>query len=204
MDRLEIISKVRIKLDEILSDLSSQIVQSATVDVILDETVTQLLLMIPRHLVKAKAMATPPGSGTVKPDPTLGYVVLPDDYLRLYSFKMTEWIRPVIQAISEDHPVYVLQHNTATRGKKAKPVCVIRYDQTEAKHVLDYYSVETDHTIEHALYIPVTIADNLQDNLIDPLTWLVVAKVLQIYSNDDPGQQKAMQQVANWIKLNTY
>jgi hypothetical protein len=204
MDRRKIISKIRIKLDEILTDSSSQIIQDPTIDIVLDETVTELLLMVPRYLIKAKPLATPgPGSGIAKTDTTVGYVVLPDDYLRLYSFKMTEWLRPVTQAISEDHPDFIHQQNTATRGKKAKPVCVLRYDQDEEAFVLDYYSVDTAHTIEYGLYIPVTIAEELQDNLIDPLTWLVVAKVLQIYSDNDQGQQKAMQQVVNWITINT-
>lgn len=201
MDRKSIIARTRVKMDEMVSGPSSQVVEEPTLDIILDETVDQLLQMVPRYLIIPKTFAA---ADIVHGENALtGYVVLPTDFLRLYSFKMTEWLRPVTDVISQDHPDFVLQGSSATMGKIAKPVCVIRYELSKTKFVLDYFSVKTVHTIDHALYIPVTKAEDLQENLIPPLTWLLVAKAFQIYSNDEQAQAKAMGQVQNWINLNT-
>jgi hypothetical protein len=71
--------------------------------------------------------------------------------------------------------------------------------------ILEYFSVTagSTHTVEAAAFITKKLAEELQEDLIDPLTWLVAAKILQIYSTDDPGEQKARARVADWIKLHT-
>ena len=35
-----------------------------------------------------------------------GFLVLPDDFMRLISFQMSDWDRPVFEAITESDPIY--------------------------------------------------------------------------------------------------
>jgi hypothetical protein len=205
MDRDRIKGRVKIKLEE-MSEASGQIVENPMIDEILDETADELQLLVPRYLLVADTDSynDEDAEHVVNADGS-GYVVLPDTFLRLSYFKMEEWIKPVFDAISENHPAYVNQHNPFTRGKPAKPICVIRYDAELSKYILEYFSVTagSTHTVEKAAFILKKTAEELQDDLIDPLTWLVAAKVLQIYSTDEKGEQKCRDRVADWIKLHT-
>jgi len=203
MERERIIGRVKIKLEE-MSDAAGQIVESPMIDELLDETADEILMLVPRYMIESEltAYADEDADHVVRADGS-GYVALPDDFLRLSYFKMEEWVRPVFNAISEEHPKYVNQHNPYTRGKPAKPMCVIRYDADLGKMILEYFSVTagSTHTVEGAAFITKTLAEDLQDNLVDPLTWLVTAKVLQIYTTDEKSEIKARERVSDWINL---
>lgn len=207
MDRERIISRVRLKMEEASPLSQGEVIEDPTIDEILDETVKELLLTLPKHLIPSTAITTDiSGSmGNVVPvDDKTGYIVLPADFLRLVALKMECWHRPVTEPMGEDHPDYILQRNQYTRGGCAKPKAVIRWDATAGAKVLEYYSV-TDlnaHLVERADYIASTEAENLDDTLIDPLTWLVVAKVFQIMGEEEATQAKALQRVQDWITLN--
>lgn len=207
MDRDRIKGRVKIKLEEV-SEAAGQIVENPMIDEILDETADELQLLVPRYLLESEITAynDEDVDHVVRHDGT-GYVVLPTDFLRLSYFKMSEWTKPVFDAISEQHPDYVNQHNLYTRGKPAKPVCVLRYDAVLGSMILEYFSVTVGnavvHTVESAAFILRKLAEDLQDDLVDPLTWLVAGKVLQIYSTDEKGEQKCRERVTDWIKLHT-
>jgi hypothetical protein len=201
MERQRIIARVKIKLEE-FQDIVGQIVENPLIDELLDETSTELQLLVPRYLLETKELVFGDSlSSQVTSADGTGYLILPEDFLRLSYFKMTEWIKPVFVPITEEHPDYVLQHNNYLRGKPAKPVCVLRWDDEQQRMVMEYYSVVTDHTIERAAYVPTRVAEEVQENLIDPLTWLVTAKILQIYASDEKSEQKARDRVTDWVKL---
>ncbi len=115
-------------------------------------------------------------------------------FLRLISFKMEIWNVPATRAISEHSQLYKKQKNTWTRGGLDKPICAIRHDPSSEKKILEYYSVQNDnHTIEHAYYFPVYSdeegytygVENFQEDLIEPLVWLICADVFKIYERND-------------------
>jgi len=112
-----------------------------------------------------------------------GYVETPTDYIRLQSFKMSLWEREVNEAITPQEPAYKLQTNTYTRGGKSKPVCVIMQKNVSGaiKKAIQYYSLDTDdtHTVEQFIYIPEVVAESVQTNLIEALTWACASKVLE-------------------------
>lgn len=84
-----------------------------------------------------------------------GWVMLPDDFMRLVAFKMSDWERTVYQAISVADPLYEKQSSRykGIRGNTQKPVCAI------ANHgggkALEFYSCNSeDAYIARASYIP--------------------------------------------------
>ena len=122
--RDEIKDIVKHKLDEVSQFDEYQIDSVAFIEEFLDAAAEKILLTAPLHMI-------PPGdfsaqNQNARSDGT-GYIALPSDFLRLSSFQMTEWDRPVIKAIGTEHPAYNLQKNNVTRGKPSKPICVIRY-----------------------------------------------------------------------------
>lgn len=49
-------------------------------------------------------------------------IILPPDFLRMYTLRMEEWTRPVHKAITKTDHLYTLQFNKFTKGTPQKPV----------------------------------------------------------------------------------
>lgn len=207
MNRSAIIAIVRQKMDEVTAFSEAIIDNVDLIDPSLDEAAKKLLLAVPLHLVTPEKFDV---TSLVKlpPDYVTGYIKLPLDFLRLHTFKMKQWLRVVNTPIDQLNPLYNLQKNKFTRGGIAKPVCVIAWRSPEDSEsstsssgsggplmqpdpnapfkVLEYYSVVIDpdtpnnHVVEMAYYIPVTLPENMTDNLIDPLCWLTAGDVYTI------------------------
>ncbi len=100
------------------------------------------------------------GDNVFMNDDGSGFVVLPDDFMRLVSFRMSDWKRTVFEAIGEGDPRYALQSSKwrGIRGNPEKPVCAI-VRRSEGK-VLEFYSCnDMGATVEQACYIPVPKID---------------------------------------------
>lgn len=189
--RLSIINAVKAKIDELIPEgegvqFTLESVPNISnpfdifINTILDEVAKELLLIAPLHvLVPTVPSPLPTGTQVLADDwGKTGYVTLPEDFLRLQAFQMTEWERPVHIPITPLDPLYAMQRNKYVRGGVAKPVAVLAFNG--ATKVLEYYSVQTAHTVSVFRYIPETLPEDIQDNLFDSLTWLVASKVLQI------------------------
>ena len=120
--RAQIEQKVKEKLDEVSQFDAYQVDAVEFIDKFMDSAAEKILLNMPLHLIPPSDFSSQPqdarSNGT-------GIVQLPDDYLRLSSFQMVEWDRPVVHAISKEHPAYNLQKNNVTRGKPSKPIAVV-------------------------------------------------------------------------------
>ena len=84
-----------------------------------------------------------------------GFIILPDDFMRLIAFRMSDWTRTVYEAISESDPQYALQSSRfkGICGNPEKPVVAI-VRRAEGK-VLEFYSCRTDEaTVAQAVYLP--------------------------------------------------
>lgn len=84
-----------------------------------------------------------------------GWVLLPDDFMRLIVFEMSDWERAVFTAISPADPEYGLQRQRvkALRGTAQRPVCAI-VNRSEGK-ALEFYSCKSeDAYVRRAQYLP--------------------------------------------------
>lgn len=231
MDRSDIIVIVRQKLDEVTAFDESIVDNVDLIDPSLDEAAKKLLLTVPLHLVRPITFDTS-NLVRLPPDYKTGYIFLPTDFLRLHTFKMKDWLRVVNEPIDQQHPKYNLQKNKFTRGGIAKPVACICWripDTDEGStstpgpgmqpdpyapiKVLEYYSVPYEnvplgspdpyHIVEQSLYVPVTLPEDLQDHLIDPLCWLCAGDILTILSMPEQAAI-CFQHVQKFIKDNTF
>lgn len=92
----------------------------------------------------------------------MGYTMLPDDFLRLLTFQMSDWAIPVHEAIQEDSLQYHLQKSRypGIRGCPQRPVCaLVLYP---VGHVLEFYSCVGggDVYIKRARYLPQAVVAN--------------------------------------------
>jgi len=196
MTRAEIIELVKARIDELSPFDDTSLVPSINlIDKVLDDSAKTILLALPLHLLTPKAF-----TGTITPTGNTGHIVLDTDFLRLHSFKMTEWNTEVTQAITPSNPKYALQKYPVTMGGVNKPVVVIKSDSTGKK--LYYYSIPTGktHTIDYAYYIPLSVAEALPDDILDVVAWQCAADVILIMKGDPKG---ALLKVEEYIKLQT-
>lgn len=195
--RLSIINYVKLKLDEISpeaeglqfsleEDLNVSDPLNIMINALLPEATKRVLLICPiQYLMPVKSIAT--AVANTGSDTKIGYIPLPDNFVRFVSLKMADWKRSVSEAISTIDPQYKSQANIYTRGGTAKPVVVMshRTIATVTARVIEYYSINTSHTIDYLYYIQETAPEDLQINLIDALTWMCAGMVLQITERSD-------------------
>lgn len=84
-----------------------------------------------------------------------GWVLLPQDFMRLIVFEMSDWEQGVFMAISPTDPEYALQRQRikALRGTTQRPVCVIT-SRPEGR-ALEFYSCKSeDAYVSKAQYLP--------------------------------------------------
>ncbi len=89
-----------------------------------------------------------------------GWVLLPQDFMRLVVFEMDDWEQAVYRAISTDDPEYKKQRSRfkGIRGTAQRPVCAIAL-RPEGR-VLEFYSCKsTEAQVRRAMYIPYPSID---------------------------------------------
>lgn len=89
-----------------------------------------------------------------------GTILLPSDFMRLVSFRMSDWARTVYGATEADSPEGRQQRSPYlfVRGNAERPVCVI--DVHGAGLCLSYYSTrEKEHRVAQATYMPFPAVD---------------------------------------------
>jgi len=126
-----------------------------------------------------------PFTKTVSMGKSIGYQILPADFLRINTIMASSWERPVHRAISTDNPDYQLQFNKHARGGNAKPVVVKNSTR------LELYTMDNEATLTTGTYVKKIDLENIQinANLIEPLITLIAANVYGIYGNP---MQKSM------------
>lgn len=130
--RLTLIGETLVKIDELMAQAegvqfnlansdNSNVVQ-LYVNALMDESAKHVLQLAPIHKLIPVAASEAP---VFVAGSEVGFVYLPDDYLRLKSFKITGWLQEVAIPITTHDPKYSLQKYRATRGGAAKPVIAI-------------------------------------------------------------------------------
>lgn len=201
----EIISKVKAIMNEIgEEETNSSLLDEDTIkiDQYIESCIGDALAMI----VLKSAIPVNPKKGTSNPvnnNDGTGYIVLPDDFLKLIAFKMEGWKRTVSEAFPLDSEKAKQQSNEYTRGGNNKPVCVLSYSP-EGKKVLEYYSVTgSNHTVSvfvyEASYEPSSgINMKSSDAVFYALCYMTAGLVYSIFENQATAEE--MQKIAiNYI-----
>lgn len=156
----ELVKEVRVTLDE--NQAESAYLESSTDNMELDEIIRAKLSdaaraiveMCPSSLLNADALTLQSDEQVTNTDGS-GYIVLPDDFLRLVSFKLASWNRTVTSAAEEGSSTDLMQRNVFTRGTPLKPVCVFGH-RADGKRIMEYFIAGDDnHEVERALYVPL-------------------------------------------------
>lgn len=114
-----------------------------------------------------------------------GHVLLPDDFLRLAVFGMSDWVVPVFDAVDCRSPRYglIASRYSGLRGSPSRPVVVLT-DMPQGR-VLEFHACGSDSCrIAAAAYCPlprideyggIDIAAGLLDDITDSIAAIVSA-----------------------------
>lgn len=225
--QLELVNKVKVKIDEITSSTTPiqtvTVVDENPIDTIiaslLDECALEILLKAPFHRLTISSSEftnsstddsdnsnNSEGSDSSNSTPTstsntTNYFLiqsdksviinLPEDFLRLVSFRLDGWERSVTElSIKGDH-ISTLQSNKYTRGTPSRPIGVLcpTYNAQSKKTQLaiEAYSLETsekESVITEFLYIKKCPATDITGSqMIEAMTWICAGKVLSVMGN---------------------
>lgn len=120
-----------------------------------------------------------------------GRIVLPDDFMRMIVFRMSDWRIPVYSFIGADSPGYMLQRSKwkGVRGTPEKPVCAI-VPHPEGLSLEFYSSYAEGAEPEQSKYLPMPEFDENDTVWIcrrcyDAVVHKVAALVLYSYERAD-------------------
>lgn len=124
----------------------------------------------------------------------IGRITLPDDYMRLALFRMSDWLFGVTEAISPTADEYPQQFSeyAGVRGNPSHPVVAVTADDTTGKAALEFFSSETTDATATLLYVPRLTATATQYAIEERLYRAVVLKtaalVMAAYGESDAMQ----------------
>lgn len=127
-------------------------------------------------------------------DQESGWVLLPEDFLRLVVFEMSDWERPVYTPISTDDPRYARQRCRvkALRGTSQRPVCAVGV-RPEGR-VLEFYSCKSEEaSITKAVYIPCAAVDgnggvDISERCYDAVVYMTAALTMTACGEGDKAK----------------
>jgi hypothetical protein len=124
-----------------------------------------------------------------------GWTLLPDDFMRLIAFRMSDWERTCYNAISVDDPLYDLQSSRykGVRGNVQKPVCAV-VNRAEGKALEFFSSKSEDAYVKRASYLPYPEIDeddgiDISERCYTAVVYTTAALVLTAYGANDRAEQ---------------
>lgn len=192
---LQIARDVRIAIDE--NKTSEQLIADEDIDTLsLNDIVRSKIVEAVRRVVTAAPVQFLEeghdfSSGIYWNGDGSGWVLLPDDFMRLIAFRMSDWERTVYEAISVDDPLYAKQSSRykGIRGNVQKPVCAI-VNRAEGKALEFYACKDNTAMIVRAGYVPYPHIDkddgiDISEKCYTAVVYTVAALVLTTYGEAD-------------------
>ena len=130
-------------------------------------------------------------------DKCIGEVEVPDDYLRLVMFKMSDWTHAATTPIAADTALYHQQFSEwkGVRGNPSRPNIAIAADTATGKDVLQFFSCDSTEATAEMVYIKRCTGragSSGSYEIEEPIYRAVVLKIASLvaatYANSDLAQ----------------
>lgn len=93
--------------------------------------------------------------------PGMGEMELPEDFLRLTVFRMSDWKSSVKTAVSSDSPVYSLRRDSRSSRKNIRKAPMVALKEGERRRKLEFIgSFDPGAYVERAGYVPLPQRDD--------------------------------------------
>lgn len=203
----DIVRDVRVAIDQNMTSeqlLATGDMETMSLDEVIrskvEEAVRRVETSAPTHFLEEGHNF---GDAVYWEDHESGRALLPDDFMRLIAFRMSDWERTVYAAISVNDPQYAKQSSRykGIRGNAQKPVCAIT-NRPEGK-ALEFYSCKSeDAYVAIATYLPYPHIDedegiDISERCYTAVVYTVAALVLITYGETEKAT--ALTELANSI-----
>lgn len=180
MQRNEYITRIMQCIDEVHPDSQNDICSCYSVDRFLDDAAIEIIKLAPKYCIKnrfdfSESPIEDLGDGT-------GRIKVPNDYIKLTSFKMKGWHVSATNTITSEDKLYYKKTNRITGGGISRPIIVHDGDY------LYYYALPLGitHEVEKAEAIVSTNAlDNFSEMVADCVIWLTANKLLSVSGENE-------------------
>lgn len=191
----EIVRDVRVAIDQNMTSerlIETEDMETLALDDIIRSKITEAVRRVecaaPAHLLEEGHNF---GDAVYWEGLESGWVLLPDDFMRLIAFRMSDWERTVYAALSADDPQYAKQSSRykGIRGNVQKPVCAI-VNRAEGK-ALEFYSCNSREAyVSRATYLPYPCIDghdgiDICERCYTAVIYTIAALVLTTYGEDN-------------------
>lgn len=150
----------------------------------IEEGVRHVIAGAPLTMIDSGKTIT--GSVTMRAASGSGYLILPDDFMRLLLLKLGSWERPVTTAIGAGDPRYAMQfsRHAGIRGTRQKPVAALTRRSTGL--ALEMFPFSSGDGIEQGFYYPYPKMDadggiNIPEALYEAAVYRTAALTLKTY-----------------------
>ena len=123
-----------------------------------------------------------------------GWMILPDDFMRLITFEMSDWDQPCFEAISTDDIKYkMVRSRFPVMGTPQKPIVAISVSPNGK--ILEFYSCKDDTaTVNKAVYLPYPEIDEfdsikISQRCYDSAIYTIAALVLAALGENEKSAQ---------------
>lgn len=125
-------------------------------------------------------------------DKCIGEIPLPDDYLKLVMFKMSDWQHAVTTPIPPNNPLYHQQFSEwkGVRGNPSRPNISIASDMTTGKAVIQFFSCDDTSATAELTYIkrfeaPAGTSYDIDNPIYRAVVLKIAALVAATYQSGD-------------------
>lgn len=176
MTRNDIIASVQSRMSDIIPTSQTEVVSYPYVDTLLDDCVEGFYLLAPAHLLPTTNFDLPGTTRVIPSDEVIiTRIKTPDDFVRLISFRCSEWGRAASNVLIEGTPKHHAQLYKHTFGGNARPNVTLVNDDTLGQ-AIEYYNYKgTTPTVTVASCVKKTDPTLIPDNIIIPFTYYVAS-----------------------------
>lgn len=199
MERAAIISLVSAFMDETTPEADSVNIISLVEPLIeahMNYAALRLLEMLP---VDMQEVFTP-SSLRLSSFPDYIEVTCPADFIKLSRIQLKGWSRPINKLDIVGSNVSESQGFRYMKGTKIRPKAIL------VQKANDIFSIElrpnTSSTVTVFYYVKKQLPENITDNLIDPLVWMIAGRVYESISRGDLAKL-SYDHITNFIQSNT-
>lgn len=195
LDELKL--RVRTKMDELGandSDMMDIEKDNKELDTMIElsavDALSYLLMRAPLGAIKGESLRN--SQGEIDTTNMVCRVDLPTDFLRLKSVRLSSWKHAVSTLISDDSPIYLMQHDEYACGTPERPIAFV-VDSSDGLKI-ELYKAESSTDLVDLRYIarPAITESILGDKsmevpylLEDALVYMVASLVLKSYKEFD-------------------
>jgi hypothetical protein len=189
--RADIIRKAYQCIDEVYPESSTQDITSFGIDTFLDQAAKLIVKVVPvRALGEGQDIRDLSGVRLISFKDGVGCIQLPDNFIRLVSFSVSDWEHTVTEALDESSPRYIQQYNSTLRGTPCRPVVFLTQGGTCLEFYstnLDQFSMSGDLDKAHCIAFD-SVDDKYPSKLADITAWKTAELVLSAMNDVQAAQ----------------